>query len=92
MVLQVIIFVKQHPHSSLEWLACLNKVRTKRILVLYSCLVSTMPTWVIIHRLCSKVDDIVCTTAVFHSLAVGLCLYNEKHCHTSAALWMSVIL
>ena len=42
-----------------------------------------MPTWVIMQRLCSKVDDTVCTTAVFQSLAVGLCLYNEKLCRTS---------
>ena len=51
-----------------------------------------MPTWVIMQRLCSKVDDTVCTTAVLQSLAVGLCLYNEKHCHASAVLWISVIL
>ncbi len=43
-VLQVIIFVKQHPQLSLEWLACLNKVRTTKMLVLHPCLISTMPT------------------------------------------------
>jgi hypothetical protein len=47
-VLQVIIFVKQHPQSSLEWLACLNKVRIERMLVLHSCLVSTMPTMLLL--------------------------------------------
>ena len=36
-VLQVIILVEQHPQSSLEWLACLNKVRMKRMLVLQFC-------------------------------------------------------
>ena len=41
-MLQVIVFVKQHPRLSLEWLACLNKVRIKRVLVLHSCLVSTL--------------------------------------------------
>ncbi len=30
LVLQVVIFVKQHPHSSPEWLACLNKVRIEK--------------------------------------------------------------
>ena len=74
-----------------EWLACLNKVRIKGILALHSCLVSSMPTCVITQKLCSKVHDTVCATAVFQSVT-RLCLYNEKHCHTSAALWMSVIL
>ena len=30
------------------------------------------------------------TVAEFQALAAGLCLYNEKHCHASAALGMSV--
>jgi len=49
-VLQVIILDKQDPQSSLDWLACLNKVSIKGMLVyvLHSYLVSTMPTWVII--------------------------------------------
>jgi len=36
-LLQVVIFVKQHPHLSLEWLACLIKVRIKRVLALHPC-------------------------------------------------------
>jgi len=30
----------------------LIKVRMKRVLALHSCLMSTMPTWVIVQRLC----------------------------------------
>ena len=47
-VLQVIMFVKQHPQLSLDWLACLNRVRIERMLVLLPCLVSTMPAMLLL--------------------------------------------
>ncbi len=34
-VLQVIVFVKQHLHPPAEWLACMHKVRMKTQLVLH---------------------------------------------------------
>ena len=75
-VLQVIIFVKQHPQSYVEWLACLNKARTTKMLVLHPWFISTMPTWFIIRRLRSEVDDtgLLCISRLVSVLCNGAVL------------------
>ena len=94
-VLQVIIFVKQHPQSYVEWLACLNKARTTKMLVLHPWFISTMPTWFIIRRLRSEVDDtgLLCISRLcFSPLQWSCACIMRKHWYTSATLRRSLIL
>lgn len=91
-VLQVTIAVKQHLQLSV--LARLKKVRFERMLVLHPCLVSTMPTALLLlgHHTNDvlRVDDnsLLCIQQQCFNHMQWCCLVtsNEKHCHTSAVL------
>ncbi len=98
-MLQISIFVllapllALHPQSSLDWLACLKKVRMKRMLVLHFCTVLTMPTVLFIGSKCECCAQGLMTLACCAcNISTFSCLQcccvvtsSEKHCHASAA-------